>query len=93
MTSTPKGSSANSLGRISPRVFRNNRVGRALMVAGALVFVACIVWGLLIGGSAGTGAHGFEIDVIGSGGFALILAGAVMFGESRAFMRRNQDES
>jgi hypothetical protein len=69
---------------------RHYRLGQALLIAGFVIFVACIAWGFLLGGSSGQGPVTFLIDVIGSGGFALMLAGAVFFTESRRFLRRNK---
>jgi len=82
--------SADRIGTVLARAVRNHRLGRALLVAGAVVFVACLVWGVLLGGSAGTGAEGLAINLTGSGGFGLMLAGAIIFAESRAFLRDHE---
>jgi hypothetical protein len=68
---------------------RDIRLGETLLIAGAAIFVACVAWGDL-GGSSGQGSAGFVIDVLGSGGFGLMLAGAVFFKEGRSFLRRNK---
>jgi hypothetical protein len=69
---------------------RDYHLGQALLLAGFLTWVVCAAWGILLAGSSGQGPTWFLIDVIGSGGFGLMLAGAVFFTESRAFLRRNK---
>jgi hypothetical protein len=68
---------------------RDYHLGQALLIVGFVSFVACIAWGFW-GRSSGQGTQGFLIDVIGSGGFALMFAGAVFFTEGRSFLRRNK---
>jgi hypothetical protein len=71
---------------------RDVRLGQTLLIVGLAIFVACIAWGFL-GGSSGQGSAGFVIDVLGSGGFGLMLAGGVFFNEGRGFLRRNKPAS
>ncbi len=66
------------------------RLGLALLLAGFLVVLGCSLWSLFFHGSSATGLGTLLAYVIGSGGFALVLAGAVFFTESRAFLRRNR---
>ena len=80
----------DSFETILAKVRGHYRLGVWLLIAGLAILVACSVLGSLLGGSGGPSAGGFLIYVIGSGGFALILAGAVFFVESRAFLRRNK---
>ncbi len=80
---------SNQLEIILAKATGHYRLGVWLLVAGLVVLVACSGLNFLFGGSAGPSAEGFAIYVVGSGGFALILAGAVFFVESRAFLRRN----
>jgi peptidoglycan/LPS O-acetylase OafA/YrhL len=68
---------------------RDIRIGQTLLIAGLAILVVCIALGNL-SQSSGQGSVGFLTDVVGSGGFALMLAGAVFFHEGRAFLRRNK---
>jgi len=68
---------------------RDYHLGQALLIVGSVTFVTCTAWGDL-GRFSGQGTQGLLIDVIGSGGFALMLAGAVLFAEGRSFLRRNK---
>jgi hypothetical protein len=74
---------------ILAKVRQHYRLGQVLLVVGLVVAVACSGLGFFLSGSTGLGA-GFLIYVTGTAGFALLLAGAVLFVESRAFLRRNQ---
>ena len=90
MTSTPGEPADASLGNIGPRVARNNRIGRILIMVGIVALVNVIVWGFLINPSGASGLRGFAIEVTGSGALAVIMAGSVLFGESRSFMRKHK---
>jgi len=67
--------------------------GLALLLAGVVILAACFGLERFLGGFASTISEGFLLYVIGSAGFALILAGAVFFQESRAFLRRNKPDA
>ena len=88
--SSPALSTSEPNGSVSAKVRRDNRLGWALIVTGALILVACNVVGFFHLGSSGPGNEWFVLDVMGSGGIALVFAGAVFFGESRTSLRRKQ---
>jgi len=69
---------------------RNYHLGVALLLAGVGVMIACFCSEYLLGFSGIAGNEAFAVYLIGNGGFALFLAGAVFFVESRAFLRRNR---
>jgi len=90
MTATPRERGDALVGDIGPRVARNNRIGWILIVVGVVALAAVLVWGFLLNGSSSSGSQGLVYDAGGGGAFALILAGLVLFGESRSFMRKNK---
>ena len=85
----PAPEAANPLEPILSKVRQHYRLGVALLLAGFAIDLWCFGWGLLTGGVSGQSLGGFVIYLIEAAGFALILAGAVFFVESRAFLRRN----
>jgi len=65
------------------------RLGLVLILSGTVVMIACFAVGWLTGSSGDSTLVGFLTYVIGTGGFALFVAGAVFLKESSAFLRHN----
>jgi hypothetical protein len=79
--------------RVISGAMREYRLGQTLIVAGGVIFVACLSLNLLGGSVTGSGSRGFTVGLVGVAGFALVLAGLVFFRESRAFLRRYRREA
>jgi len=69
---------------------RHYRFGVAFLFAGVVMMIAALFSDYFLGMSSASGAETFVVYLVESAGFALFLAGAVFFVESRAFLRRNK---